>query len=66
MVDGQGILIFDKQCESEGEWRFMRKRGFDGLSGLSGNIIRNKSRRIRCTGFRPHSEERREILLQKK
>ena len=66
MVDGQGILIFDKQCESEGEWRFMRKRDFDELSGLSGNINRNTFQTIRYTGFRPQSEERRKNLLQKK
>ena len=34
MVDGQGILIFDKQCESEGEGIIRIKRGFDELSGL--------------------------------
>ena len=66
MVDSQGILILDKQCESEGEWRIMRKREFEKLSGLSGNINRNTFRRIRYTGFRPQSEERREILSQEK
>ena len=39
MVDGQGILIFDKQCESE-RWGIIRiKRGFEKRGGYFGDCF---------------------------